>query len=103
MSSFLSSLYILEISPLSDVGLVKIYSLPLVDCVLCLTEASQFQDFHFYCLLHSVSVLLVLYLGSSPCVHVFNDTTHFLFSEGQYDWIYIEVFDPFGLEFCTRG
>jgi hypothetical protein len=45
-SSFLSSLYILDISPLSDVGLEKIFSqsvgyLPFcpIDSVLCLTEA----------------------------------------------------------------
>jgi hypothetical protein len=45
-SSFLSSLYILDISPLLDVGLVKIPIcwLPFcpVDSIPCLTEALQF-------------------------------------------------------------
>ena len=49
MSSFLSSLYIMAIRPLSDVGLVKIFShlvgclFCLNDSVLCFTEAAQFQ------------------------------------------------------------
>jgi hypothetical protein len=43
--NFLSSLYILDISPLLDMGLVKFFFFPnllpicLVDYVLCLTEA----------------------------------------------------------------
>ena len=53
VASFLNSLYILYISPLSDVGLVKIFShsvgcrFCLTDCVLCFTEASQFQEVPF--------------------------------------------------------
>jgi hypothetical protein len=44
-SNFLSSLYILDISPLSDLGLLKILSQSvgglfcLIDGVFCLTEA----------------------------------------------------------------
>jgi hypothetical protein len=51
--AFLSSLYILDISPLSDVGLVKIFSpicrLPIcpIGGVLCLTEAFQFHEVLF--------------------------------------------------------
>jgi hypothetical protein len=51
--NFLSSLYILDISPLSDGGLVNIFSpickLPicLIDYVLCLTEAFQFHEIPF--------------------------------------------------------
>ena len=53
--SFLSSLYIWGISPLSNVGLVKIFSHSLdylsclVDCIPCFTEASQFQEVPFTC------------------------------------------------------
>ena len=53
MTSFLCSLYILEMSLLSDVGLVKIFfpfcRLPfcLGNCVLCFTEAFQFQEVPF--------------------------------------------------------
>jgi hypothetical protein len=53
-SNFLSSLYILDISPLFDVGLVgkdlfPICWLPfcLIDSVLCLTEALQFYEVLF--------------------------------------------------------
>ena len=51
-SNFLSSSYILNISLLSDVGLVKIFSNQLVaflsiDSVLCLTEALQFYEDSF--------------------------------------------------------
>jgi hypothetical protein len=51
--NFLSSLYILDISPLSDLGLVKIFSqsvgLPFcpIDSVLCLTEVLQFYEVPF--------------------------------------------------------
>jgi hypothetical protein len=47
---FLGSLYILDISPLSDIGLVKTFSqsVGLLICpvgrVLCLTETFQFQE-----------------------------------------------------------
>jgi hypothetical protein len=49
-STFLSSLYILDISPLSDLGLVKIFSQSvgglfcLIDNVFCLTEALQLYE-----------------------------------------------------------
>jgi hypothetical protein len=50
-SNFLSSSFILDISPLLVVGLVKIFfqsigQLPfyLIDSVLCLTEALQFYE-----------------------------------------------------------
>ena len=49
--NFLSSLYILKIRPLSDMGLVKIFfhsvGCCFVDNVLCFTEAFQFQEIPF--------------------------------------------------------
>ena len=50
--NFLNSLYILEMRPLSDVGLVKIFhhsrlSFCLVGHVLCFTEDFQFQEVPF--------------------------------------------------------
>ena len=50
MTNFLSSLYILEIIPLSDVWLVKIFSHSVgchFDHVLCFTKAFQFQEVPF--------------------------------------------------------
>ena len=51
-STFLSSLYILDISPLSDLGLEKILSQSVVaflsyNSVFCLTEAFQFYEVPF--------------------------------------------------------
>ena len=50
--NFLSSLYILDIGPLSDIGLVKIFSqsvggLFVILTVLCLTEPLQFYEVPF--------------------------------------------------------
>jgi hypothetical protein len=52
-SSFLSSLYILDSSPLSDLRLVKIFpnllvTFCLIDSVLCLTEALQIYEVPFF-------------------------------------------------------
>jgi hypothetical protein len=50
--SFLSSLYILDIIPLLDVGLVKFFPvcqllICSIDSVLCLTEVFQFHEVAF--------------------------------------------------------
>ena len=68
MSNSLSSLCILEISPLSDVGLVKIFSHSVGCCFVLLTMCIALQKLfsfrRFHALFLSVSVLLGLYLGS---------------------------------------
>ena len=33
------------------------------------------------------------------CTNEFKGTSHVLFIEVQFDWLYVEVFDPFELEF----
>ncbi|ERE69856.1 hypothetical protein H671_6g16854 [Cricetulus griseus] len=48
----------------------------------------------------SVSGGPIYYLLLS-CANVFKAISHFLFYEVQCGWIYVEVFDPFGLEFCA--
>ena len=80
MSSFLSSLYILEISLLSDVGLVKIFSYS-VGChfVLLTVPFRPYRSFSvsggpIYSLLLLMSVLLGLYIESGllcSCVAVY--------------------------------
>jgi ABC-type multidrug transport system permease subunit len=53
LSNFLSSVYILDINPLLDVGLVNIFSQSvgccffLIDSFLCLTEVLQFYEVPF--------------------------------------------------------
>ena len=105
MSNFFSSLYILKISISSDVGLVKIFSDSVCCPFILLTVSLAFRSFSVsggpvYFLLLSVSVLPGLYLGSSllcPCIET---TSHFLFYQVQCGQVYIEVFNPLGLEFC---
>ena len=69
-SSFLSSLYILDISRLSDLGLVKILSQSvvslfcLIDSVFCLTEALQFYEVPFVNL--TAQAIAVLFRNFSP-------------------------------------
>jgi hypothetical protein len=69
-----SSLYILDISSLSDLGLVKIflilpiYWLPfcLIDCVLCLTKAFQFLRSHLLVLNLTAQAIGVLFRNFPP-------------------------------------
>ena len=79
MTNFLSSLYILEIRPLTNVGLVKIFSHSVGCCFVLLTMSFALQKLfsvrrsHVFILFLSVSVLLGLYLGSGllcQCVQV---------------------------------
>ena len=96
--------YILEIR-LSDMELVKIFSYS-VGCyfvLLTMSFALQkiFSSRRSHLLIISVSVLLGLYLENALLSNVFKCISHFLFCEVHCGWIYIEVFDPFGLEFCA--
>ena len=106
MSSFLSSLYILESSPLSDVGLLKISS-HSVDCRFVLlmvsfifTEPFQLHEVLFI-VSHSVCATGVLVRKLSPMPNVVKAVPHFLCYQVQCNWIYVEVFDPHRLEFCA--
>ena len=77
--NFLSFLYIVETRPLSDVGLVKIFSHCVGPCFVLLAMSFALQRLfsvrrsHVFILFLSVSVLLGLYLGSGllcQCVQV---------------------------------
>ena len=105
MTNFLSSLHIFEIRPLSDVGLVKIFShsvgcrFVLLTMSFALQKLYNFRSSHLLFL--SVSVLMGFYLGSGPCANVFKCTSHFLFYKVQCGWLYGEAFPPFLFEFCV--
>ena len=58
MTNFLSSLYILEIRPLSDVGLVKIFSHSLGCCFVLLTVSFALQNLLSYRMSHLLIVSL---------------------------------------------
>ena len=77
-SSFLSSLYILDISPLSDLRLVKILSQSvgglfcLIDSVFCLTEALQFHEVPFVNSQSYSTSLCCSIQEFFPCAHIFD-------------------------------
>ena len=109
VSKFLSSLYMLDISLLSDVGLVKIVSQSVGCCFVLLTVSfslwrlCNFMRSHlliFFFILEHKPLVSVQEL--SPCANVFEAIPHFLFYYIQHIWFYVEVFDPLGLELCTR-
>jgi hypothetical protein len=104
-SSFLSSLYILDISPLSDLGLLKILSnllVPFLSYYKSFTEALQFYEVPFvesqsYNTSHGSSVQEFF-----PCAHIFKTFPQFLLYKFQCLWFYVEFFDPLRLELYTK-
>jgi hypothetical protein len=82
--NFLSFLYILDISPLSDVGLVKIFfpicRLPicLIDYGLCFTEAFQFHKVSTYQFLILEHEPLEFSLGNFPLCQCVLGSLYFL-------------------------
>ena len=70
MSNFLNSLYIFEISPLSDVGLVKIFShsvgclFVLLTVFFALQKLLSFRTSCLFIVAFNVCAIGVLYLGS---------------------------------------
>ena len=107
MSNFLSSLYILEIRPLSDVGLVKIFT-HSVGCrfvLLTVSFASQklfsFKRAHLLLVSFSVCATEVLFREWSSvtmCSSVFPTFSSIRFSVAGF---MLRFFDLFGLEFCA--
>ena len=54
-----------------------------------------------YLLMFFVSVLLVSCSESLSCASVFKTLPYFLFYQIQGIWPYVEVLDPFRVEFCA--
>jgi hypothetical protein len=92
-------LYMLEISPLSDLGLVKILSpyagglFCLIDSVFCLTEALQFYEVLFvnswsYSTRHCCSVKEFFH-----CAYIFEAFPYFLLYKFPSLWFYVEFLD----------
>ena len=101
---FLSSLYILNISPLLDLGLVKIFSQSVGCRFVLLTVSFALQKFCNF--MRSLLLILdlteqaiaVLFRNFFPCAHIFEALPHFLLYKFQCLWFYVEVFDPLRLE-----
>jgi hypothetical protein len=105
--SFWSSSYILHISPLPDVGLVKIFFsigrllIYLIDYVLCITEAFQFHEVPFIILNLRAWAIGVLFRKFSLCQCFWGASPLSLLLDLVY-LFYVEVLDPLRLELCTR-
>ena len=95
-SSFLSSLYILDISLLSDLGLVKILSHSVGDLFVLLTvsfalqKPYNFMRFHLLILDLTAKAIAVKFRNFFPCVHIFEAFPHFLLYKFQCLWFYVE-------------
>jgi hypothetical protein len=106
--SFLSSLYILDISPLSDLGLVKIFSqsvgglFVLLTVTFALQKHYNFMRSHLSILDLAAQAIAVLLRNFSPVPISLRLSPHFLLYKFQCLWFYVEVFDPLRLQLCTR-
>ena len=83
-STFLTSLYILDISPLSDLGLVRILTQSVGGLFVLLTVAFALQNlcnfmrFHLLILDLIAPAIAVLFRIFFPCAHIFEAFPHFL-------------------------
>ena len=108
MTNVLSSLYILEIRSLSDVGLVKIFShsvgcrFVLLTMSFALQKLFSFRRSHLLIVSLSVCAAGVIFRKWFP-VSMRSSVLPTFSSvyEVRCGWFYVEVFDPFGLEFCA--
>ena len=88
----------------SDAGLVKIFSYSvgchfvLLTVSFALQKLLSFKESHLLIVSLSVCAAGVVFKKSA---FAFKCTSHFLFYKVQCGWLYVEVFDPFGLEFCV--
>jgi len=92
-STFLSSLYILEISPLSDLGLVKILSQSVGGLFVLLTVSLQICNFmrsHLSILNFTVQAIGVRFRNFFPYAHILAACPHFLLYNFQCLWFYVE-------------
>jgi hypothetical protein len=106
--SFLSSSYILDISPLSDLGLVKIISqsvgglLVLLTVSFALQKLCNFMRSHLLILDLKTQAIAVLFRNFSPVPIFSRIFPHVLLYKFQCLLFYVEVFDPLRLKLCTR-
>jgi hypothetical protein len=107
-SNFLSSLYILDISPPSDLELVNIFSqsvgclFVLLTVSFALPKLSNFMRSHLSILDLIAQAIAILFRNFLPCAHIFKALHHFLLYKFQCLWFYVEIFDPRRLQLCTR-
>lgn len=98
LSSFLSYLYIVDINPLSNVGLVKIFSHPVVCCFVLLNMSFALQKLFCFMRTHLSVLCSEISVPKSS-----KATLHSLFCQVQCSRRYAEVFDPYEVEFGKGG
>ena len=93
-----------DINPLSDVGLVKIFS-HSVGCRFVLLKVSfalknllSFMKSQFINCLHCWCSIWEVF----SYANAFRAIPHSLFCQFQCVCFYVEIFDPLGLEFCAE-
>ena len=93
---------------LSDVGLVKIFSHSVGCRFVLLTVSFTLQKLfslrRSHLLIVSLSVCatgVIFRMWFPVCANALKCTSHFVFYKVQCGWLYVEVFDSFGLEFCA--
>jgi hypothetical protein len=101
----LSSLYILVISTVLDLGLVKVFS-QSVGCLFVLFTVSfalqklcNFMRYHLLILDLTIEAIGVLFRNFSPCAHILEAFPHFLLYKFQCLWFYMEVLIQVDLRF----
>jgi hypothetical protein len=106
-SNFLSSLYILDIRPLSDLGFVEIFfqsvgcHFVLFTVSFALQKLCNFMKSHLLILDLTAQAIAVLFKNFFHA-HVFEALLHFLLYKFQCLWFYVEVLNPLRLGSFTR-
>ena len=105
-STFLSSLYILDISPLYDLGLVKIFSQSVGGLFVLLTVSFALQKLCNFMRSHLLILDLTAQYSSIQefflCTHIFEAFPYFLLYKFQCLWFYVEILNPLRFDLSTR-
>jgi hypothetical protein len=107
-SIFLSSLYILDISPFSDLELVKILSqsvgglFVLLTVSFALQKLCNFMRCHLSILYPTAQAIAVLFRNFSSVPISSRLSPHFLLYKFQCLWFYVEFLDALRLDLSTK-
>lgn len=106
MSSFLSSLLILDLTLLSGVGLVKIFSHSVDTCFILFTvpfalgKFFSFRRCHLLIIAFSECATGIIFRNWCP-VPIHSRLLPTFFSIKFISWNYVEVIDPLGFDICA--
>ena len=104
----MNSLYILDISPLLDIGLVKIFSQSVGCHFVPLTVSFALQNLCNFMRSHLsifdliAQAIALLFRNFSPCAHILEALPHFFLYKFQCLWFYVKFLDPLRFDLSTR-